>query len=131
MNRKQQTFIAIGTVLIFLAALGYVLSTGRLSSNQSANPAQTPSTPKNGQAITATGTVTCLEHANASGPQTMECAMGLKTEAGSYYALGGDNSVIMTLGGDQKVRVTGTLSAPTTSTYKSAGTITVTSAEKL
>lgn len=36
---------------------------------------------------TLSGEVVCLPHADTSGPQTMECAYGLKTDAGEYYAL--------------------------------------------
>lgn len=36
---------------------------------------------------TLTGTQVCLPHADTSGPQTMECALGMKTDAGEYYAL--------------------------------------------
>jgi hypothetical protein len=36
---------------------------------------------------TLTGTQVCLPHADTSGPQTMECAIGMKTDAGEYYAL--------------------------------------------
>lgn len=37
--------------------------------------------------VTITGTFTCLPHKNTSGPQTMECAFGLKGNDGYYYAL--------------------------------------------
>jgi hypothetical protein len=36
---------------------------------------------------TLTGEYTCLPHRNTNGPQTLECALGLKTETGDYYAL--------------------------------------------
>ncbi|UPA22880.1 hypothetical protein K8942_01545 [Candidatus Peribacteria bacterium] len=36
---------------------------------------------------TLSGEVVCLPHVDTSGPQTMECAYGLKTDAGEYYAL--------------------------------------------
>lgn len=36
---------------------------------------------------TLSGEVVCLPHRDTSGPQTMECAYGLKTEVGEYYAL--------------------------------------------
>ncbi|HVU80301.1 MAG TPA: hypothetical protein VHD37_02975 [Candidatus Paceibacterota bacterium] len=35
---------------------------------------------------TLEGTVACLPH-KGDGPHTMECAIGLKTDAGQYYAL--------------------------------------------
>ncbi len=34
-----------------------------------------------------TGTAVCLPHVNQVGPQTMECAIGMKTDDGSYYAV--------------------------------------------
>lgn len=36
---------------------------------------------------TLTGEVVCLPHRNTDGPNTMECAFGMKTEVGEYYAL--------------------------------------------
>lgn len=37
--------------------------------------------------MTLTGTYLCLPHRDTSGPQTLECALGLKTDDGTYYAL--------------------------------------------
>ncbi len=34
-----------------------------------------------------TGTTVCLPHRDTDGPQTMECAFGLHTDDGKYYAL--------------------------------------------
>lgn len=36
---------------------------------------------------TLEGVFTCLPHRDSSGPQTMECAFGLKADDGKYYAL--------------------------------------------
>lgn len=36
---------------------------------------------------TLSGTQVCLPHADTEGPQTLECALGMKTDAGEYYAL--------------------------------------------
>ncbi len=36
---------------------------------------------------TLTGTQVCLPHADTDGPQTLECALGMKTDTGEYYAL--------------------------------------------
>ena len=36
---------------------------------------------------TLSGEVVCLPHADADGPTTDECAYGLKTDVGEYYAL--------------------------------------------
>lgn len=36
---------------------------------------------------TLTGVFVCLPHKDTSGPQTLECAYGMKTEANEYYAI--------------------------------------------
>jgi hypothetical protein len=36
---------------------------------------------------TLTGRYLCLPHTNTSGPQTMECALGMQTDDGAYYGL--------------------------------------------
>jgi hypothetical protein len=36
---------------------------------------------------TLTGVQTCLPHKDTSGPQTLECAIGMKTDSGEYYAV--------------------------------------------
>ncbi len=36
---------------------------------------------------TLTGVQTCLPHKDTSGPQTLECAIGMKTDSGEYYSL--------------------------------------------
>jgi hypothetical protein len=40
-----------------------------------------------GQTVTVTGVVVCLPHKDTSGPQTLECAFGVKDKTGSYYGL--------------------------------------------
>lgn len=39
------------------------------------------------QNVTLSGTYECLPHSDTTGPQTMECAFGLKTDSGDYYAV--------------------------------------------
>ena len=36
---------------------------------------------------TLAGVATCLPHRDTEGPQTLECALGLRTDDGIYYAL--------------------------------------------
>jgi hypothetical protein len=36
---------------------------------------------------TLTGEYVCLPHTDTDGPQTMECALGIKTDVGEYYAV--------------------------------------------
>lgn len=62
---------------------------------------------------TLEGLYICLPHKNSSGPQTLECALGIKTDEGIYYAL--DMSGLMNSGAGIKtatgtrIRVAGTL----------------------
>lgn len=49
--------------------------------DESTQPSSIPTTAR------FTGEYVCLPHTDTSGPQTMECAFGLKLEDGSYVAL--------------------------------------------
>lgn len=52
-------------------------------------------TPQN---VTLSGTYVCLPHLDTTGPQTMECAFGLKADDGLYYAVNfGQSANAMTL----------------------------------
>ncbi|MBI2098596.1 MAG: Hint domain-containing protein [Candidatus Wildermuthbacteria bacterium] len=50
------------------------------------NPTSTPSPVPVGKPVTILGEITCLPK-KGSGPQTLECAIGLKGEDGKHYAL--------------------------------------------
>ncbi len=39
------------------------------------------------QNVTLSGTYTCLPHLDTTGPQTEECAFGIRTDEGDYYAV--------------------------------------------
>ena len=72
--------------------------------------------------VTIKGESTCLPH-KGSGPQTLECAQGVKTTSGAYYAIDG---VVDRNNKDNSIEVTGTLRpASTDTTYDIAGTIKV------
>jgi len=75
--------------------------------------------------VSLRGTSTCLPHIDTSGPQTLECAIGLKTEDGKYYALAGEGSSAITVSHDKIITVKGTLRKETSKVYQSQGTITV------
>ncbi len=86
------------------------------------------------------GTFSCLPHKDTSGPVTLECAYGIKTEIGRHYAL--DTSLLSqtamaTLESGSKVQVTGTmvpveaLSSNQWAKYDIIGIIQVTKVQKL
>lgn len=61
---------------------------------------------------TLTGKQTCLPHKNTSASQTLECATGIQTESGEYYAL------------DLNQVIDGTLLVQNNETFTATGTIT-------
>lgn len=57
--------------------------------------------------VTVTGGYVCLPHKDMSGPQTMECALGLHGSSGLYYALDFKTPPTTLKTGD-RISVTGT-----------------------
>jgi hypothetical protein len=82
--------------------------------------------------VTVTGEVICLPHKDTSGPQTLECAIGIKDDRGVNYALLSDDpSQAGSLTG-KKVRITGKLQqADPNSSYATAGTLQIQSITEL
>jgi hypothetical protein len=78
MISKYKNIIA-AVVIIIIAIVGYIAVQ---SSQKTAMPLDP--TPQN---VTLSGTYTCLPHLDTTGPQTEECAFGLKTDEGDYYAV--------------------------------------------
>lgn len=77
----NKALLTIGAVLVVLVGGFYALNAYIYAEKQG-----------DGQDIvsyrgTLTGEHVCLPHADTSGPQTMECALGIKTDTGEYYAL--------------------------------------------
>lgn len=90
-------------------------------------------TSMNGKTIRITGTALCLPHQDTSGPQTMECGIGILDDKGQYYALNdGDNNYrhISELPMNQKVTVEGTFDKVAESIYPIKGTIRITKIER-
>lgn len=78
---NKNTFIAIGTIIALLV-VGYFFfynNSFKMMSNTDLD-----ATPKN---TTLSGTFECLPHLDTTGPQTDECAFGLKTDDGVHYAV--------------------------------------------
>lgn len=127
---KRSLFIFLGIILVLIAggAVAYYWSTQKKMSARSyaecvaaGNPVM-DSYPNQCQAngktfidpsvtITLEGTAVCLPHKNSDGPQTLECAVGIKTKDGAYYGVSGDksNTLATIAGSDKTVRVTGSL----------------------
>lgn len=73
--------LLVGVVVIIIVGVGYYL-VGRV-------PAEEPRIPIDAtpQQMTIAGTYVCLPHLDTTGPQTEECAFGIKTDNGDYYAI--------------------------------------------
>lgn len=79
------------TVSTLLAALGCILLTACSPSMSANNGPDADAPPRRAELA---GTTVCLPHRDTSGPQTMECAFGIRTDDGVHYAL--DLSVLQT-----------------------------------
>ncbi len=80
--------------------------------------------------ITARGTIVCLPHKNTDGPQTLECAYGLKDESGRYFGMSDTDPEyknISNLTMNTSVTVNGTFKPEESDRYQSIGIIAVTS----
>ncbi len=78
MRLRYAAFLALACMVLLGA--GFVL----LKRSQ---PEKHPFAASDIYRATLTGTYLCLPHVETSGPQTLECALGLHTDEGEYYAL--------------------------------------------
>ncbi len=79
MNYQNKKIIGL-VVIIAVILVGYIAM--RLNKDVVVPPLDT--TPQN---VTLSGTYVCLPHLDTTGPQTEECAFGLQTTEGDYYAV--------------------------------------------
>ncbi len=86
-------------------------SSNSASSTVSATvPSPTPIPSATGEDITISGTMICLPHKNTNGPQTLECAFGLKGDDGNNYGLSDPGwKYLMGIGNGTRVKITGKL----------------------
>jgi hypothetical protein len=126
MDKKLPIIFII--VLIIVGAAAYGLNR-RTDSNSNAGPGS--SQQSDNTTVTKTGTLGCLRPKDPSGPQTLECALGIAEDSGTMYALRADDPALLAgVATGQKIEVTGKVIQQTTK-YDSAGTIELTSLRKL
>lgn len=82
---SKKVLFAIATILIVV--IGFFAFNSFIYQEK-----QAPSSDRKMQDITSyqgtlSGEYVCLPHKDQSGPQTLECAFGLKTDSGEYYAV--------------------------------------------
>lgn len=91
---------------------------------------QTPvAPPQHGAHMIVQGRLVCLPHKNTEGPQTMECAFGLRTDNGIYYAVSDTDPNYENIAGvpmDVRVEVEGAFAPRQNSNYQDIGIIHVT-----
>lgn len=117
MNKQRTLFFVFGLVAgLILGAAAMAIYT-----NSYNKQAQNNDQPTSGQIIVE-GKLVCLPHKNTDGPQTLECASGLQTTDGKYYAVEGSLGEFAS-GRDELVRISGTLKANATDKYQSEGVI--------
>lgn len=78
----KKTFVGL-LLIIGVLLVGFFLFNNFIYEQKQANDSDTVS-PYRG---TLTGEYVCLPHKDTKGPQTLECAIGLKTDVGEYYAI--------------------------------------------
>lgn len=79
--------------------------------------------------ITVRGVMVCLPHKNTEGPQTEECAFGLRSDSGQYFALNDTDPTYKNVSGavmNVPVEVRGTFALRSGSNYQDVGVILVT-----
>jgi len=80
--------------------------------------------------ITVSGEVVCLSPKDTGGPQTTECAYGIKTDTGSYGLGGSSSSYLLTLTDGERVTVRGKVMPAQESKYDIVGIIEATATRK-
>jgi hypothetical protein len=92
------------------------------------NVPETPlNVPQNGD-VTMMGTIVCLPHRDTSGPQTLECAYGLRDDNDNYYGLTDEDSSaapITSFSTESRVEVRGVFTLGEDERYATVGVIEV------
>jgi hypothetical protein len=117
---KKRILVACGVVTLLAAAIITLLIA---TLGQRSGQPQTKAAEAN-----VSGTLACLPHQNANNgqPQTLECAIGLKTDDGRYYKLQDLPQQQADTSPSARVRITGQLSQPAADEiYDVVGTVKV------
>jgi hypothetical protein len=113
-----------------LIVIAIVAATVLVLRPDTSEPKPSTNTPPTTSDQTFTGEAVCLPHKDTTGAQTLECALGIKLDDGTYYGLRSERNLDGFEVGKQ-LKVTGTLKAEESDRYQSVGTITVKQAAEL
>lgn len=125
--KRVLTMVGIGAIIL---VIGVVL-VARPDTNENESPTPTPPTRSE---KTVEGEIVCLPHKDTDGPQTLECAYGVKLDDGTYYAVADSDPNYTNIDGlpvSKRARLTGTFEEKTSEQYQSVGVLTITKAEAL
>ncbi|HET8669226.1 MAG TPA: hypothetical protein VFM05_00990 [Candidatus Saccharimonadales bacterium] len=128
MHRKIFIVAAVITIIAAFATVALITrgdsGTGRKDDSGKQDSSSNVSVAKE-------GIFECLTMKDPSGPQTLECSFGLRTDDGTTYALyAQDPSLLGGIPMGTRIRATGPITEETTK-YGTAGTIRLTSVERL
>lgn len=121
---KQRRLLVV--VITLLTVLSVFLISDKLSAPEDSGSSNFIA----GQEVSLKGEMVCLPHRDQSGPQTMECAIGFKSESGDYFALkdtSPDYSLVSSAPMHESVIVTGIFTHSGDTKYQQSGLIEVTS----
>jgi len=107
MAKKKKIAISVRTQLLIVTSVVLLLVLAALVIRwlDSSMVASVKSPNHSYSDVTISGESVCLPHRDSTGPQTMECALGIQTKSGAFYAVTGSD----TWSTQQRVQVTGTL----------------------
>lgn len=86
------------------------------------------------KALEVSGEFVCLPHRDTSGPQTLECALGLKGDDGNYYGVSDTDpnySNVTGQGTGARVKIRGQFTPREDSKYNSIGVLSIDNLEQL
>jgi hypothetical protein len=136
MNDTRKLLISI-VVLVIVAGIAYFALSRDVPEPDSTNNETATTTP---QSVTFTGTYGCLPKKDTTGPQTLECALGLLTADGKNYGLTFEDPATQAPANIQtgsQVRITGlffdlsVITLPAEATYTMDGLIRVETIEAI
>lgn len=122
---KVILFVILATIIIF-GVVAFLVTRGSHAPAVSSHTSEGKATIK--------GIAVCLPHKDTSGPQTMECAIGVKDDKGVYYSLSDKDSTYSTVSQIQtgkQYEITGNLEERSDPKYQTAGVLRVDSLKSL
>lgn len=122
---KSKNIIITVLIIVVLGALGF-------GGFMAYKKYQENNQPPKKETVSLEGEIVCLPHKNTEGPQTLECAAGLKTDNGDHYGLSSKepgSPLTAAAGSKKRAVVNGTLEPTGDATYDIKGVVVVDSYE--